>query len=1151
MPFISSHAQNAYNDCRRLDEACGTNNTKINDAYKFFRILASYYPVSEQPISFIKIYEDFAPNPYIAPELGKATQQILDSLENIATTNDQITGLYESSKGVNAKRNNTAQINRMIARTNSQAIIDVLNEVKDNINSKQASELAQLSRATDKKSIEIRETALKLSKFSELIQQRATQSNELMIKIRQEIAATGNIMPTTGLPNINEFANKWYPFRYAVDDAQAVELIAKAKDKIENLQKIEEKNPVLRKNKITKAYKAILDTFLLSSTKIYRDIAYGTMEKTAYQKQKLYEWYPIESVALHTIEAQIDALMPTIHQPIYGMQTSLTDATFFTGTMYSGLSGSNDNAHSLADPAAAAAQRTQTSIPSWQAVAIDGLSMFVAERLQAELNAAFFQRFSAILNDPRYNDIQLLFPSTSKLLTRGSNDYTSVIQLLRSAFRQDLTELMFNFTETVYSEQASSRPLRTIHRTLLLNPTANKTRLIQLRYVYLVLMSLREAARGTHPAELLSTLSGIVEQSSGLIEDKEGMQEALQRLSIFSNAIRQNSGLERGWITKDQVEELTTQERKYRFFLGLIYQQLNQLGATDPLLYDSNKLQGAVLGFCSLATQMEGQIAHLRQRATVTDSATKLRAKDYEPLYRTLLSTAEFTESKIMHRSALVLSQQRKLSDAILEGYIAAGEGRYGVTVANLLMVVTTILPPDEVLRLVEKKRGNFAQNLTAAQRQQLLAAFQSVRDSLIANRTSGKPVTSGKPAAWSTLATPLLAAETASLLSNDFDLLPLQAQYEQLHQIQEQYAVAITPLPTKPFTAEALASYKNALQAQIPAAAVKYVGELKNQYDTASINTKLSLLDTWSLDYGLAKAAVPINIPQLIRYGQFMAAVAEARKAEDVHNALKAAALPTGSSSIKRQTFVNVSLNAYAGLNAGGEWLQGSANGRLLVSKQLRGAAGFTAPIGLAISWGMSGRIEKAENTLALKTQQLSGETNPKGLSAKQRHVSRASSRLNRISRSYQYYGGNNQERYLRGTSLSAFVSLIDIAAPVQFRLNPENNTSTLPQDVTFKQILAPGIFGVYGFRNSPLSLLAGGQFNPDLRKVESSGATVEKRDAFRFSLGLTVDIPLFNIFSRTERRGTINYWQGSVQFNRNGSILNHKATHPQFQTE
>lgn len=84
----------------------------------------------------------------------------------------------------------------------------------------------------------------------------------------------------------------------------------------------------------------------------------------------------------------------------------------------------------------------------------------------------------------------------------------------------------------------------------------------------------------------------------------------------------------------------------------------------------------------------------------------------------------------------------------------------------------------------------------------------------------------------------------------------------------------------------------------------------------------------------------------KVMKYGNFIASVAESETSDQVSDAIEAIALPPGSSILKKQTPISVALNAYTGLSAGQEHL-------LMSGIDPSGFAAVAAPVGLAISKG------------------------------------------------------------------------------------------------------------------------------------------------------------------------------------------------------
>lgn len=96
---------------------------------------------------------------------------------------------------------------------------------------------------------------------------------------------------------------------------------------------------------------------------------------------------------------------------------------------------------------------------------------------------------------------------------------------------------------------------------------------------------------------------------------------------------------------------------------------------------------------------------------------------------------------------------------------------------------------------------------------------------------------------------------------------------------------------------------------------------------------------------------------------------------------------------------------------------------------------------------------------------------------------------------------------------SFSVFVHVLDIGALAAYRFeNQESDIDDAPA-VRIKQVFSPGVFGVYGFKNSPVTLAAGISASPSLRSVKDEAAEegVRPLSAVRVGVALAFDIPLF----------------------------------------
>jgi hypothetical protein len=238
--------------------------------------------------------------------------------------------------------------------------------------------------------------------------------------------------------------------------------------------------------------------------------------------------------------------------------------------------------------------------------------------------------------------------------------------------------------------------------------------------------------------------------------------------------------------------------------------------------------------------------------------------------------------------------------------------------------------------------------------------------------------------------------------------------------------------------------------------------------YDIKSENYTALVLHTSGILDTMLKKNYPFR-KDYLKYGNFMANIIEADNSDEVKAAIDAAVLPVGSSSIKRETFSNISLNAYIGPMAGIEYLPG------LNGDQTAPVVGVTAPLGIAFNWGNigNGKRNKSLNEVELLKKSKRG-----------------------------------------GQSISLFIPLIDVGALATFRIG--DDSSHVASEVELANIIAPGLYGYWGFGKVPVSIGIGGQIGPQLRKINAEDVNVDKNFYIRFGLNVVVDIPFFNFYTR-----------------------------------
>lgn len=210
-----------------------------------------------------------------------------------------------------------------------------------------------------------------------------------------------------------------------------------------------------------------------------------------------------------------------------------------------------------------------------------------------------------------------------------------------------------------------------------------------------------------------------------------------------------------------------------------------------------------------------------------------------------------------------------------------------------------------------------------------------------------------------------------------------------------------------------------------------------------------------------------PRIIEAVLKYGNFMASVVKADNADDVEKAIESAALPAGSSSIKKNTAWNIALNAYIGYYSGRR-VYG-------VSDAWHNNQGVTAPVGITIS----------KSLWKLTNVDL----------------------------------GLFKVKNLNTGSLSAFVTLINIGSIVDYQLN--HDSTAVDQKIKLGNIFSPGGYIVYGFfGNLPLSIGYGCEYGPRVFQVVTNQSKLTDNPGWRSNWFFTIDIPLVNFWSVNKLR-------------------------------
>ncbi|MCF8243994.1 MAG: hypothetical protein K9J37_03270 [Saprospiraceae bacterium] len=193
----------------------------------------------------------------------------------------------------------------------------------------------------------------------------------------------------------------------------------------------------------------------------------------------------------------------------------------------------------------------------------------------------------------------------------------------------------------------------------------------------------------------------------------------------------------------------------------------------------------------------------------------------------------------------------------------------------------------------------------------------------------------------------------------------------------------------------------------------------------------------------------------KFLKHVNFMANVAEARDSREIAAAIDLFALPPGSSRMKKQSAVSVSLNSYGGLAYGWEH---DMDEMVDVAIEDKNVLSPSAPVGIDLNFGL-------------------GE----------------------------------------GGSLSFYTQVIDVGAIFAYRFS--NETEQIPELKFQNIIAPGfyGIYGFPN--NIPISIGIGAQLGPNLRKIDveiPGGADIKTTNAWRFGFMLAVDIPITHFYTK-----------------------------------
>jgi hypothetical protein len=523
---------------------------------------------------------------------------------------------------------------------------------------------------------------------------------------------------------------------------------------------------------------------------------------------------------------------------------------------------------------------------------VQGLSQFMINRAKSELNVAFFDKFKEYTEEN--DEIKLLFPITTKRLSYLiSYQYCEMISQLRSAFYEDLNNLPDNIISFLRNSNDFIELRRTKPEFTLF---INSLELIR-KFEYL------------SPSEIIEQLPTITEKILDNAEDGNEYQKinnlntALELAYIFSNAIRDTSK-NRNWIdSKALYNNILKDNVTKNIFLGLIFQQI---------MTKNLKINGRVLADTIISLK--------KHKIDWYDE--QIRKFDY------LTSKIDFSYAEFIK----IKTNGDKVRQDQLYSYINTSievfefgnqfvEKIGGLSSDKYLIISRNAV---DIYRYTYQKEYSSA-ILSTFEFFKRIVQYQSINDSLTMDKFSKGIIISNR------IDSIILADSIKEVF--DFVSLPQTKHFVRLSNEIIKFNTTLLKY-NEDYKGERIA-YKKANSAQKETLLKQWHNELaeKIQNDARQFVIRKIKNSGWEDD--------------LVKYGTFMANIVKAETPEDVRNVLETTVLPVGSSSIKKNSNLNISINGYIG----GYYRFGSVDNAKTAWKS-RWAV--TAPVGLAFSYGL-----------------------------------------------------------------------------------------------------------------------------------------------------------------------------------------------------
>ncbi|MDH7464353.1 hypothetical protein QEG73_23850 [Chitinophagaceae bacterium 26-R-25] len=634
----------------------------------------------------------------------------------------------------------------------------------------------------------------------------------------------------------------------------------------------------------------------------------------------------------------------------------------------------------------------------------DGLARFLIKRGKEELNIAFFERMKKYLDD--HVEARTLFPATTTFLASiASYRYSEFLQSLREAFYKDVSSLIVNLNLLIDLPKYQQL-LKTLPEIRLAIRSAK------------IISALSQPDSSLHPAILINHFAQLSEWG----EMNINLQSSWQVLDKISESVTR---VEYSVDTTRSLTVKTVPLTKDTFMV-----KMTQL---SPNLFKTDTTKISAKGLVRVDS-----VVLLKYDTTYNKDVAWIRFSDFNQNILRDTITLRIYLGLLYQKMQNIGFHYAPGKDTSVQDFMRDNADnilKIADLIENFLVLANDV---EQTLKDIKAKKSNLTNDDYSTYIEKAINVVDygfkvaNVIEEGIANDRY------------------IVMARNANNL------------YKNIYTKNYNAAVMNAYLILQ----EVLEKPKEAIAAKDSALAMDTTNRISAPAKTsfAAAKSRLDIGKFFSLDSIKDRSKF---VEGALKYGNVMASIVKSQSPEEAQAAIEAAVLPAGSSSIKKNSAWNISLNAYIGGYFGRSFNN---------TDQIDGSnskVGVTAPVGFAVSKGL---------------------------------------------------GFWNDGRTLG--SLSAYFTVIDVGAIAGYRLN--DDSTALEQKVTLNDIFAPGGYLVYGiglpFKKAPyipLSVGYGWQYGSKLYYKNDEGKLlVSDKSRWRSNWFVAIDIPLANFWTKSYRK-------------------------------